>query len=509
MLTGRSFPEKIGQTVLLLFLLLCSRVAWADAILDSDTTAPSTTTNLQDTVNFVIFDYSTTSFLGAQPMPIDRPFNIKVINIPSDTVVDKLSILQIEPRSRRTKYKFHNGDLVTQAELDTLVVIREIRCSGSSLKIRPNEAIFVVPHNLIPNRNYVVSFGGHSTTKISAAEQAALRGKFTFILRHDPYFTKFIRKEFNDRFFNPAHSYKPLKLSQDTLEEHLKRIVQQQYPQYTLLLPDSKTDTTQYYYNFIDGIVNLRSSMASLQKCIGSSGKGVDKFPAVQNKLKDTTGALDTVLMGVKQSLKGLDVPDSCPVFVQLTGSAIDAITMNLDSFVYKTTDSVIVTHLFNLGSVASTYYVDLVKNAQRNVTLDLGGGYSWGMDQFFGYFAADIYLRSIDKNLPLWNTNYGFWDYLGSHMCFVAGLTLTSVAKAKVRSGIAGSDGLVLGAGFRFLPWFKLNAGTLVYNRLNPDPLVSTGAKTHFGLFLSTSIDLDVKGIFSSIPLINQIVLK
>ncbi len=513
MLPGRAYSNGLWPILLSVFLLFYGQIARADPILETDTTAPAaaplSNPNLQDTVNFVIFDYSTATFTNAQALPIDRPFNIKVVNIPADTTVDSLYILQIEPRNRRTKYKFHNGDLVLPAELDSMIIVRWIKCNGSTLKTKAGEKIFIEPRNLTPNRTYVVSFGGHSDTKISATQRAAIRGTLKPLLRGDPYFNKIIRKDFNDRYLHPAHSLMPLKLSQDSLHAHLQKVVQQRYPQYMVLFPDSKADTVHYYFGFANAVRELRSKMNGLDTC--------DKSPTAQSKIKnvenrlgrDTIGSIDTVLSDVQDSLHVLQVADSCGNLLTLTLRAVDSIEANLDSAIYTATDSVLVENMFNAGVVSATYYVDIVKNAQRNVTLDIGGGYSWGMDQFFGYYAINIYLRSIDKNLPLWSTNYGFWDYLGSHMSLVVGLTLTSVSQPRVRTGIVGNDGLILGAGFRLLPWLKVSSGTLVYNRLSTDPLVSVGARTHFGLFASLSFDLDVKGIFSSIPLINQLVLK
>lgn len=508
MLTGRSFSAWLGPVILLAFSILYCKTAAADPISGVDTTASGT---LQDTVNFVIFDYSTSTFLGAQPMPIDRPFNIKIINIPADTTIDTLNIMEIEPRSRRTRYKFHNGQLVTPPELDTMLIVRVIRCAGGTLKVKPGEQIFMVPHNLIPNRNYVVSFAGHSETKVSAAEQEAATPAIKQTIRSDPRINKFIRTDFNDRYFNKPHSLKPLKFRQDSLHTHLQGLVQQKYPQYKLSLPDSKTDTVQLYADFGVAVTNLRDGITDFDTNFIIKSKNVQPaFERIVDRLnKDTTSPIDTLLMELSTGLDSVKVESTWQPALDKIRAAIAKIQKVLDAEVYDPLTNAAVKDLIYGSTVGATYFVDIVKNAQRNVTLDIGGGYSWGMDMFFAYYAVDIYLRPIDKNLPLWNTNYSFWDYLGSRTSLEVGLTLTSVKQPKVRSGIVGDDGLILGAGFRLLPWFKISAGTLVYNRLNIDPLVSGGAKTHFGLFASASIDLDVKSIFSSVPIINQLVLK
>jgi len=497
-----------------LFILLTffGRAAWASPSWEVDTTSSPTNANAQDTVDFYVFDYSTATFVNTQPLPIDRPFNIKIINVPADTVMDSLYILRMEPRSHRKGYKFNKHGVLTQTEMDSLVVVVQIRCGASNTKTKATERIFIVPHILIPNRNYLLSFGGHYLTKISAAQQAAARGKLIPLLRADPYFKHIVRKDFNNQYLHPEQSMQPLQLSQDTLRTHLQRMVQQLYPQYTVRFPDGQADTVQYYYSFGDRVRELNLKLSSLQKCIGSSKKPPAKFTAVQTKLaNDTTGSIDTVLTAVEDNLKGLkaELDDSCKDDDSLAIVAIDSANKLLDSTIYNATDSVLVSNSFSSSALSSTYYIDITKNAQRNVTLDVGGAYSWGMDQFVGYYAINIYFRPIDKNVPLWNTYYGWGDFLASHLSMVVGLTLTSVAQSKVRTGIVGNDGLILGVGCRLLPWFKISTGTLVYNRLNPDPLVTTGARTHFGLFASASFDLDVKGIFSSIPLISQIVLK
>src|SRR5262249_10262693 len=149
---------------------------------------------------------------------------------------------EIEPRDHRTKHYFHKGELV-HPDLDSMIIVRTIKCNGSSLRAKATEKIFIEPRNLYPNRTYVVAFGGHSSTKITAAERAAARPIIKSLLKRDPYFNKIIRRDFNEWFRTDSYSHKLIKVSQDSLQLHLQRVVQQRFPQYRVQYPDSKSDT--------------------------------------------------------------------------------------------------------------------------------------------------------------------------------------------------------------------------------------------------------------------------
>ena len=75
------------------------------------------------------------------------------------------------------------------------------------------------------------------------------------------------------------------------------------------------------------------------------------------------------------------------------------------------------------------------------------------------------------------------------------------SVEKTDVRKGLFGNLALVLGAGYRPIPFLKINSGCMVYYSYSNNPLISKdNYHTTFSPFVSLSIDLDVKPLFAGI---------
>jgi len=140
------------------------------------------------------------------------------------------------------------------------------------------------------------------------------------------------------------------------------------------------------------------------------------------------------------------------------------------------------------------------VKNAKLYITLDLGCAYVWRMDRVLPYTGVNIYFRPVNRNIPL-RTYKEFWDYLGVRTSLLLGVTLSSVEKTDVRKGLFGNLALVLGAGFRPIPFLKINGGCMVYYSYSSNPLVSREHyHTTLSPFVSLSIDMDVKPLFAGI---------
>ncbi len=516
---------KTGLISLLLpCLLMCrSSMAGTSSIADttgtsgtitstSDGTAPATATT--DTVHFIVYDYNTASFINNQFLPIDRAFNIKIINIPPDSSVKSMQIWEFEGRYRRSKYKFKNGELVRPEEVDSLIIYRRILCIRSGITAKKGEQIFLVPKHLIPNREYVVAMGNNTTRELSKGEQTSFTDKITPMLKHDVYFRTIFNRTLTHYYNNPNATYAPLRLSQDSLSAHLQRMVRDSFPNY-MLRPVNDTLVDQQLAHSVDAVTNLKRRLTDLKdNCIkdSTSKKSADLLDkqAAKDDM-DWFGLADSSRKDrIRTDLEILHVDSgtTCGFHRKSALEKIDSIAKYVTSEVAEAAAQALAGETFFLGTIESTYFVDIAKNAQRNVTIDLGAGYSWSMDRPFLYTAINVYFRPIDKNLPLRNTYYSFWDYIGSHASLLVGMTLTPVNKDKIREGILGNKGLILGSGFRFLPWFKVSGGTLMYYGLNENPLNSS-RRTRFTPFVSMSIDVDVKTIFKSFPIIDETLFK
>jgi len=303
-------------------------------------------------------------------------------------------------------------------------------------------------------------------------------------------------------------------LSQDSLAKHLKRLVTDSFPNYAVFLrSDSLPD--QELANSLDAVKNLKFKLDDLvnRGCLQKDAPALKELTSVNeelgNKRMDWYGLSEQDgTANIHAHLGVLNLIGDCAILRDLALKQVDSIAKYIKLEGALAAVRILVNEVFNLGTIEATYFIDIAKNAQRNVTIDLGAGYSWSMDRPFLYTAINVYFRPIDKNLPLRNTNYSFWDYIGSHASLLVGMTLTSVNKDKIRDGILGNKGLILGSGFRFLPWFKVSGGTLLYYGLNENPLNSS-RRTRFTPFVSMSIDVDVKTIFKSFPIIDEALFK
>ncbi len=147
----------------------------------------------------------------------------------------------------------------------------------------------------------------------------------------------------------------------------------------------------------------------------------------------------------------------------------------------------------------APTYSSDFLKSAQLYVTLDLGYAYVSRIDRGLAYSGVNIYLRPIDKGVPL--NHYSGWNSFGVRTSILVGLSLGSVAEANVRKGLIGDQALVLGLGYRIVSFFKFNAGCFVHYRYDQDPVITPNRYyTSLSPFVSFSVDLDAKSLFSGI---------
>lgn len=163
-------------------------------------------------------------------------------------------------------------------------------------------------------------------------------------------------------------------------------------------------------------------------------------------------------------------------------------------------TDTVTIPNTFVAESPASTYSRDFAKNARLYVTLDLGYAYVSRIDRALAYSGVNIYFRPIDKTIPL--SRYPNWkDKLAVRSSLLIGLSLGSVAEANVRKGLIGDKALVLGLGYRVVPFFKFNAGCFVHYRYDKNPVITTNRYyTSLSPFISFSVDFDAKALFSGV---------
>ena len=323
----------------------------------------------------------------------------------------------------------------------------------------------------------------------------------------------YINKVVQAYYDHPTASYLPLTNETIEIKNRIRNLIVSEYPNYTYNTQND--DDLGSYQDFINKAKKIKDILSHIpdskkSKSTVSLISELDNYDWVSfidnssiNNLDkmikndallyntDSTGDEKVIFYGTRDILSRIDVMSKL-------------LNDNIDSIINHTANN---TTIYTV-SVTSSYYLDIIKNAKTNVTFDIGGGYSSSMDQMFGYYAINVYFRSIDKNLPARNTNYKGWDFIGSRFSLLAGITLTPVDKSGIRKGIVGNKGIVGGGSFRLLPWLKINGGSLMYYGKNTNPLI-TSYTTRFTPFLSMSIDIDIKPLFSSVPLFSNLLAQ
>lgn len=146
----------------------------------------------------------------------------------------------------------------------------------------------------------------------------------------------------------------------------------------------------------------------------------------------------------------------------------------------------------------ASTYSLSATP-ATNYVSIDAGFLYTPLIGDVVPYLGANIYFRPINKSAPL--SKYGsFWH----RFAVTAGITLKSFSDdLNTREDLIGNKSVVLGMGFRFTESFRIGAGTVLFNRQDPNPFVDrTQCLTclSFTPYLSVSIDWNVVKTFIAV---------
>ncbi len=157
----------------------------------------------------------------------------------------------------------------------------------------------------------------------------------------------------------------------------------------------------------------------------------------------------------------------------------------------------IVTSNLFNDIIIdGTTTSGDFNTSASYYISGDLGVAAIPQFSKVVPYFGTNIYLRPVNKDITLAASppDDTFWDDFGRRFSFMFGISIGSVAKTNYRTDLFGGNfNLITGAGFRITDYFRLNAGTLWYQKLNDNPLNSNSSIAP-AFFMSFSIDLDVK---------------
>lgn len=130
-------------------------------------------------------------------------------------------------------------------------------------------------------------------------------------------------------------------------------------------------------------------------------------------------------------------------------------------------------------------------------ISADAGLAYVPEIDEAAKYIGTNVYLRPINKDVPLSQA-----DSFLHRFAFTIGLTVDGVAdddaagNPRTRDDLFGSQSLLLGAGLRFNRVIRVGAGALVFKEEDPNPLRSDQSVT-VSPYITFSFDLNVAKAF------------
>jgi hypothetical protein len=129
---------------------------------------------------------------------------------------------------------------------------------------------------------------------------------------------------------------------------------------------------------------------------------------------------------------------------------------------------------------------------AKNHVSMDIGILFSGDAGEVLPYFAANFYLRPVNRDVPLSQVGG-----LGRRFSFMVGITYSSIEEEEngrvIRDNLFGTQALVVGAGLRLTDAARFAVGALVFEENDPNPLVDDLSLTA-DPFIALSFDFDAR---------------
>jgi hypothetical protein len=463
------------------FVLICN-------ITFAQTNPPAPTADNGSAINL---DYNNGSFAFDKHFPFDKSFTIHITNIP--TVVNKIEIrLQvnsdvINDYKHASKTSDNSSDVVLPAwerhDLDTA----HPATTGT----------ITVINYLKYNTDFLVKITASSTTPLTKDKKAALSAA----MAGDPGIGEVINKMGKASTNNPA---KILFDYSTDIFAALKKALQKNNPNYSFKEPDS-IPVIPTLMKFRQGILKIKNQIVIFK------GTRQDGDPQVES-LRNAFNALnwgsiaknspqDSAFKKTLDALKSAQ-PTTNPSYgtdtatLGFIGKGIDPIIKARDELMTQLIEEVALTNAYEASALNTSYDPNFVNNSSFYITLDIGIPYVARVDRVIMYSGVNIYFRPIDKSIPLSRYKTLSW----TRASLLLGVSLSSIEKAHERKGLIGSNALVLGLGYRILPFLKINAGTFCHYRYDINPVIDE-SRYHFSTspFIGLSIDADIKQFFAA----------
>jgi hypothetical protein len=452
-------------------------------------------------------EFSFTSKRFDKVLPFDQFFSILVKDIPDSINSITIKIFEYDLKN----LKFVKGSVITPDSLAKSRVTFETEEWQRIMGSKESSAEISVPYMLKPNRKFIIGVVGRQKRNLTKDEKSELITELSNNNEIINLINKVCQDFLTSEFLTKVEG---LNFAKAEFNEIAKRVVLTVNRDYVVNSIDSAQ--IRKLGGLVVSMANLKNALNSLEK--SSNVKNNPKNTNILKEIKNFREQLKQINWGsVKETDPDFEklktIKDS--IFVQFSGKPLkstESKRKSIDNFILTvlslrpSTDWInniatktIANNTFKLSTTDATYRADFVKNASLYITLDVGTAYVWRMDRVLAYSGVNIYFRPVNKNIPL--RTYRGWDYIGVRTSLLLGVTMSSVEKTDVRKGLLGNLAMVLGVGFRAVPFLKLNGGCMIYYTYSTNPLVSRDRyQTTFSPFVSLSIDLDVKPLFKGI---------
>ena len=131
-------------------------------------------------------------------------------------------------------------------------------------------------------------------------------------------------------------------------------------------------------------------------------------------------------------------------------------------------------------------------------IGLDLGLMYAFDIDGIFSFQGTHFYITPINREAP-----FKYFDdynrYFLKRFSFYVGIAQLVSEKNDRYEGLFAKNSLALGVGYRLTRTIRFSAGTLIYNELDPNPLVDNKA-LKLAPTVALSIDIDLTNALGAI---------
>jgi hypothetical protein len=128
-------------------------------------------------------------------------------------------------------------------------------------------------------------------------------------------------------------------------------------------------------------------------------------------------------------------------------------------------------------------------------ISMDVGLAYGFRLDKAFPYYGANFYFAPVNKRAPL--NRFEGMERVKKSFSLLLGVTAGSFDDDRNKKFFSGGS-VLLGAGWRFNQFVKVNGGALLFKQVDPNPIVVVDRKKTVP-FVSFSIDIDLKTLLGT----------